>query len=212
MQSSLGPGSPGYRQFASYDEGEEWHTIPNGNAPILDWETGNLNIPWIHFFTFLAMRACYVAQLAYQVNTLQEQVASLESGQNDAFYLGVYNPAPFNNAGNTMFGLGATFTPVKNTHYQFFVNGSERVSGGTIDSFIAYGAGTPPARGQPSTGTQVSPKQSFVSTSTTHFDTISGTLSGLTIGQQYWLDFSVINSATTLTLTNLSISIIGLKP
>ena len=45
---------------------ENWTTIPNVNAPIQD-DAGGVNVPWVHFFAFLAARAAWVGNLGTSV-------------------------------------------------------------------------------------------------------------------------------------------------
>ena len=255
--------------FPSPTSPTNWETIPSFNAPLFDPSSGNINIPWLHFFNFLAARSSFVPQLSQdsqatqaaitllqsevtsleatittlqnqiitlqgqvttlqgqvtllqtqvtllqtQVHTLQTQVAVLEARTNELFHQTGTNQTA---TAVGMAGIAITFTPLHNTRFLFTFDTDTDVSGGGVGASASYavrfGTGAPPALGAALTGTVVS-ATSTSSGQTPVGDSLSGILSGLTIGTTYWIDLGISAiTSTNVSFTNNATSLIGGTP
>jgi chaperonin cofactor prefoldin len=150
-----------------------------------------------------------VATLQGQVVVLQGQVAHLLTKTNDA---GSHSGTDQIVTTVGMAGIAATFTPTINSRglFLFGTNVQMSTGGGTATIAVRLGTGTPPVLGAALAGTVVS-SNSIIAINEFSDITLSGLLSGLTLGTTYWLDIGVSAiSGGNLSLNNNSVQVVGL--
>jgi hypothetical protein len=144
-----------------------------------------------------------------QVATLQGQVTHLLTKTNEA---GNHTGTDRTVTAVGMAGIAVTFTPTVNTRGIFFLGSNVLMStgGGTATIAARLGTGTPPILGAALTGTVVSSNSVIAINEFTDI-TLSGLLTGLTLGTTYWLDIGVSAiSGGNLSLNNNDAQVIGL--
>jgi hypothetical protein len=117
-------------------------------------------------------------------------------------------------------GLGSTcaFTPGATGKVLVTVAGVFTTATGSVNMTIAgrYGTGTAPANGAADTGTafgsSAAPSFHPPGTAVNGAFTVTGLITGLTVGTAYWLDLSVktSNASDAASVSNLSVTVVEL--
>jgi hypothetical protein len=144
-----------------------------------------------------------------KILTKAMQKASLQNSS-------VLNPATASTSG-VMAGLGGTFkiTPNSTGKVLVIIQGVASVSVATaaVNSQIKYGTGSAPAFNAAPAGTTIgsaAPAWSAVANAVVPF-TLSYTLTGLTLGTQYWFDLIIWVSTGTGSWSQLACTIVELE-
>jgi hypothetical protein len=112
-----------------------------------------------------------------------------------------------------MLGLGAAtaatvITPSSTGRVVFTICGDIDSSGSATSTYIqlAYGSGTPPANSGPAAGTTISAQQQFIYSGAGNPGgfSVTGFVSGLTVGTAYWFDLQVKAAAGVATVIRVT--------
>jgi hypothetical protein len=110
-----------------------------------------------------------------------------------------------------MFGVGQLFTPTATGKVLVMLNTQLQTSGGFVAQMtLRYGTGAAPANGAAAAGTNVGNVYQTIAGATSDGVTLCAIITGLTVGVQYWFDFSGagtnVGATTTAVLPVFSIA------
>lgn len=114
------------------------------------------------------------------------------------------NPTGTATTSGSMQGMAMLYTPSASTTVIINQIGSYKAGAATMTISARYGTGSAPANNAALTGTIISTTSfSDTGTGTVRVYAITGIVSGLTIGTQYWFDLSMAESTSTTSLTGI---------
>jgi hypothetical protein len=123
------------------------------------------------------------------------------------------NAGAFSDTANwRTYGINAPFTPLYSTRVYITLDGhlSNVAANVELNNFLGYGIGTPPATNTilPGGTVGISPNIIYLGNASSgglYFPfTLTGLITGLTIGTAYWVDLLVVPSSGTQTVQNIS--------
>lgn len=127
--------------------------------------------------------------------------------------LGIYtanlvNPTGTSSATIRMAGLAIPFTPTKSTRILISIGGMlTTLAAGTISTTLYYGTGAAPANAAAVTGAALTPTLNPALNNVSDCFNFTTIVSGLTLSTAYWFDLTQATTGSTLTLTNLNVTI-----
>ena len=186
---------------------------PPADATPVDAASGQHNPAWAGFFQDVADQ---LAALNGSVVVLRGDVQQLAARQMLAASVATSNPPGTGSPTIVMMGLGLSYTPQVSTRAFFTVDGQigNNTNNGQSVARLYYGPGVAPVNGvvPPLTSFPVGEPVRFTAAAAGDYTPFSAAalLTGLTLGQAYWVDVGLQAPSGFATITDVELTGFGL--